>query len=189
MSGGVGHQVEPGLTHASRRDTLRRRAGSTLVAVLALALLIGSEGPMTRTAPDLRPDRSDGPILGFDDASAATLARGTHLSLSSKVLKGPLVPGVTRKLRVTVKNPFPFGVRVTVLSAHASQISHTGCRTNWIAVKAFKASKKHHAVLVRARRQTATTLTIRMVNLTTVNQDACKGATFHLALRAKATRA
>jgi hypothetical protein len=158
------------------------------MAGLVLSLLVGSIG-----LPDPNPPSSlsppDGVILGFDDSASAAQRAQPHLSLKSKVLNGPLAPGISRPLVVTVRNPFGFTVKVTSIKAVTRTTSIAGCSRGWFKVKPFKSSKKRPPLAVRAHKRASLKMTIRMVNLLTVNQDACKSATFRLALTAKARRA
>ncbi len=155
---------------------------------LVLSLLVGSIGH-TDPRPPSSAAPPDGVILGFDDSASAAQRAKPHLSLKSKVLNGPLVPGISRPLVVTVKNPFGFSVKVTSVKAVTRTTSVAGCTRGWFKVKPFKSSKKRPPLSVRAHKRASLKMKIRMVNLLTVNQDACKSATFQLALSAKARRA
>ena len=177
--------MNDGLTHVPRR---LGQVGWFVIATLSLALLVGSAPAPPDVSPSSGSTRGQ-VILGFDDSSAAALERGSYLRLTSKVLKGPLVPGVPRALRVTMANPFGFGVKVTSLKATARKTSVAGCVPGWIKVTSFKASKKRPPISVRAHKRANRSLTIQLVNLSSVNQDACKSAKFQLALTAKARRA
>jgi hypothetical protein len=161
---------------------------AVVVMLLLLGLLLSITARPTGVAPAAAADDS-GTVLGYDDSSAAALGRKQYLRLTSKVLGGPLTPGLARKLRVSVKNPYPFSVRVTSIKAVTRSTSKVGCSPRWITVKAFKTKSLKKALPVKARKRATKNLVITFVNLPTVNQDACKLATYRLALSAVARRA
>jgi hypothetical protein len=179
-------------TGVEGRDDASFRARHAWPAIVAMLLLLASllsisPRPTGVVQPAAADDSST--VLGYDDASAAALGRKQYLRLTSKVLGAPLAPGFSRTLRVSVKNPYPFALRITSIKAVTRSTSKVGCSPRWFTVKAFKTTSLKKALPVKARKSATKNLAITFVNLPTVNQDACKQATYRLALSAVARRA
>lgn len=115
---------------------------------------------------------------GQDKAKKAFPMTGTVL--------GPLYPGARRTLRVTATNPNSQDVQVLTVTATAEDPEAAGCDAGWVVVDGYTYAGGA-PVIVTGKGGTATLdLTVGMVNLPDVNQDACKGTTFHLSLSGSA---
>src|SRR5262249_10547563 len=95
--------------------------------------------------------------------------------------KGALLPGVKHPLKVTIVNPTSKSMLVSGITVKAAKPKgFPGCKPSWVKATAFKAKKKIKPILVKPHKKAIKKLSITFVNLTTVNQDACKSAKFPL---------
>jgi hypothetical protein len=162
----------------------RRDSGRVLMAVLlTVALAVGSLAAAA-TAADLVRSR-----LGGETVTSAKTAADPHrkgLIVKAKVVGGPLVPGVTRRLKVTMTNPLSQRLKVTRVTVKVKRPPAAGCRPSWVKASSFAAGRKAPPVIVKPRRSVSITLSVRLKNLRTVNQDACKNTTIPMAVKATA---
>jgi hypothetical protein len=159
-----------------------RRAALTIA--VTIALVVGSVAIAATVSDSVRGRIG---VYGTSKAPTASgLSPRKHLTLSAKVLNGPLVPGVKRPLRVTVKNPLRRQVAITSVTATAGKPKAAGCSPKWVKTTSFKATKKIKAIKVKPKGKAKVTLTITLKNLRSTNQDACKSTQFPLKLRATA---
>lgn len=93
----------------------------------------------------------------------------------------PVLLGEKRDLVVTVRNPNGSALDLRSVTATPRSPSATGCLASWVSVSSYDASRDA-AVRVPARGTATVTLTFELVNLASVNQNACQGATFPLTL-------
>jgi hypothetical protein len=180
-----------GRADAAHRSRTSRWVTVALTGAVALGLVAAvGLGGARHPAPDPGTAATDSTlVLGYDDASAAELGAKPHLRLTVKVLGKPIYPGARRTVKVAIANPFGFAVRVVQVKATTRSTTVAGCRPRWFRSTAFSTKKLRKGVLVKAHRKGTKKLTIRMVDLPTVNQDACKSARYTLSLRAVARRA
>ena len=176
------------------RTTHRPRMPRWLAVALTLAVALGlvAVGGLVTHGHSADGATSAGDptvILGYDDSSAAELGVKQHLRLTSRVVGGPLYPGVRRTLRIKVDNPYHFAVRVMQVSAKTRSTTAAGCRPAWFRSTSFATHTLRKGLLVKPHRKGVKRLRIVLVNLPTVNQDACQSARFTLSLRAVARRA
>jgi len=180
-----------GRVDASHRIRTSRAVAVVLTLVVTLGLVGAAAAALGHRHPTSAATVVGDPsvVLGFDDASAARLGASKHLRLSFRVLGGPVYPGARRAMRVTVANPFGFAVRVMQIRPTTRSTSVVGCRPGWFKPTRFVTKKLRQGLLVKPHRTSVKKLSIRMVNLPTVNQDACKSARYTVSLRAVARRA
>jgi hypothetical protein len=117
----------------------------------------------------------------------------TNAFALSGLLAGPLSPGTSQPLELTILNPFRFPLRVTTLDvAIADATSSPGCsgRANYAVVPA----RASYPLTVPSGMSRLSDLAgsealprVTMLNLL-VNQDACKGAHLHFELSGSAER-
>ena len=144
----------------------------TVAASLLLLLIIGG---VALALPSQRPPRDD----------VVSIGSGTAFSLAAQVTSAPLRIGSASTLLVTIKNPSTQAMRVTSLNARAVSIFNQKCKGAWIQVRRYSASATLGA-LVPARSTRTLRLAIRLTNLPSVNQDACKNVTLPLVLSGQA---
>ena len=101
--------------------------------------------------------------------------------MTATVVGGPLRPGAVRTLRVVVSNPNSSAIELQRVDVTVGTPNLAGCLASWVQVGSFRAGTDPTTVV--AGHGTATvSLPIELVDLATVNQDACKGSTFPLDL-------
>lgn len=122
---------------------------------------------------------------GTGSASSAAAAAVSDVTLSATTVTG-LVPGGSVVVPVTATNPnATTSVSIATLTAGAVTSDLLGC-TAVISGATAVATSPTAAVVVPPNNGTASfgSVTVKMVNSPTVDQDACKGATFTVALSA-----
>lgn len=120
-----------------------------------------------------------------DGTAPAAGAAGTVVTLTAAAVPvndAPLYPGVTRSLRVTVRNNNPFAVRVTRvqrgLTAATADAGHAtaGCHETGVSI-----TNEAYAVSWAVRSQSAANFTLTDgITMTNASDSACQGATFRL---------
>jgi hypothetical protein len=121
---------------------------------------------------------------GNDNGSGKPSA-APHAFTMSGVVTGTLAPGNPLTLRVTIANPNSQDIQVLEARANIGTPSRTGCLPSWVAVAPYLYAGGPQ-VIVPGRGSRTLDLPIQMTNLPTTNQDACKGATFPIALTGSA---
>ena len=91
-----------------------------------------------------------------------------------------LYPGARKRMRVTIRNPFPYAIDVTSVTAKASH-PIPGCSGSMVRVRRYR-----RVVRIEARRLAVVRVRIR---LRRAAPDACQGVRFPLTFRAMAVRA
>lgn len=166
----------------SRQSNRAARGQRLLAGAVITVLVLGSVVAAHAIVHDRR-----GPVIGQDTTSVIS-ANGQHankkLGVRAKVIDGPLIPGVKRTLRVRLINHLPDQLFVTRVVVRAKKPTASGCKAAWVKEGFFKTGKKHHALKLKPRHKHILRLPIRLKNLPTVNQDACKGARFPLLVTA-----
>jgi hypothetical protein len=165
----------------------RRTLRVALTAALTVVVVAGSTA-LALTAVDVITSRLSGATVTKADTAAGLAAR-KKLAVSAKVLKGPLVPGVQRPLKVTLKNPFNDRVRVTAITVKVGKPAAAGCQRSWVSTTSFQSSKKEKPIAIAPNRRATVTLSVTLTNLSSVNQDACKNTQIPLKVRAVARQA
>jgi len=126
--------------------------------------------------------------------SAATVSNGVNtvvfeftnsvdvidLTLSSTV-SGPLLPGVSRTLLVTVNNPNPYPANLYRVDVEVGTPDVAGCQANWVSAGNYLYSSGPQQV-IPANSSISVELPIELLNLSSTDQSACRGATFPLTL-------
>ena len=91
-----------------------------------------------------------------------------------------LYPGARKQMRVTIRNPFPYAIEVTLVKAYADD-PVPGCSGSMVRVRRYR-----QAVRIDAGRLAVLRVRIRMRRAT---PDACQGVRFPLTFHARAVRA
>ncbi len=152
------------------------------IVILAVSALACGDAIAGVTGPHLL-------VTGSDKAAAVTVdnqRQDTKLALRTKVVDGPLVPGVQRTLRVRLLNHLPHRLIVKKITVDAKRPDVAGCKPRWVLTSSFHASNKHDALRIKADGKSVVRLGIRLKDLPYVNQDACKGSRFPLLVSATA---
>jgi hypothetical protein len=145
------------------------------------AWIVDSSPPPPTTTIDRPLPNGD----GFADGSAATAGGWNRLQVSGSV--GGLAPGVWKRIAVRLTNPNDIDMSVTALIVSASAHSvPSGCdsagnlelRQSSASAAASLEVPANGSVTLPAQGVSAPR--IRLKNLSSVNQDACKGTRFGL---------
>lgn len=126
--------------------------------------------------------------------SAATVSNGVNtvvfeftnsvdvidLTLSSTV-SGPLLPGVSRTLLVTVNNPNPYPANLYRVDVEVGTPDVAGCQADWVSAGNYLYSSGPQQV-IPANSSISVELPIQLLDLSSTDQSACRGATFPLTL-------
>jgi hypothetical protein len=155
-----------------------------MAVVMTVALVIGSVA-VAATVADVVQSRL-GASTTTKVPTASGLSSKQKLTLKAKVLQGPLIPGVTRPLKVTMANPLRQRLKVTAVTVTPSKPAVSACKKSWVKTTSFKASKKKKPIIVKPRGKATVMLTVQLTNLSSVNQDACKNTRIPLKLNATA---
>jgi hypothetical protein len=118
------------------------------------------------------------------DGSGDGTVEGTDarpFTMTASLGGSPVLIGETRDLVVTVRNPNGSALDLRSVTATPRSPSAPGCLASWVSVGSYDASRDA-VVRVPARGTATVTLTFELVNLASVNQNACQGATFPLTL-------
>lgn len=134
-----------------------------LVAVLAFVSLAGiavaSAGP-------------NGDGTGSDTTHPVSLRVRGHVT--------GLYPGARKRMRVTIRNPFPYAIEVTLVKAKAAD-PVPGCSGSMVRVRRYR-----RATAIDAGRLAVVRVRVRLLRAA---PDACQGVRFPLTFRARAVRA
>jgi hypothetical protein len=103
-----------------------------------------------------------------------------NLQLGSTV-SGSLVPGVQRTMFVTVFNPNAFATQLYRVDVEVGGSSNAQCLSDWVNVGKYLYTSGA-PTMINAQSSAQIELPIKLLDLPSVNQDACKGATFTLSL-------
>jgi hypothetical protein len=160
----------------SHRGAVRR---GLVAVVVTVALVVGSAAVALTVSSAITARHA---VTGKSVAAMAKgLAGKSKAKLSAKVLKGPLLPGAKHPLKVTIANPTSKSMLVSGITVKAAKPKgFPGCKPSWVKATPFKAKKKIKPLVVKPHKKVVKKLSISFTNLTTVNQDACKGARFPL---------
>ena len=162
-----------------------RSAGRVAMAVvLTVALVVGTVAVAATVSDFVRSTISASTVTKVPTASG--LSAKKQLSLKGKLLQGPLLPGVKRPLKVTLTNPLKQRLKVTAITVKPGKPAASGCLKSWVKATSFKASKKKKPIVVTPHGKAKVTLSVQLVNLSTVNQDSCKSTKIPLKLSATA---
>lgn len=166
----------------------QQTAGRAVMSVILTVVMVIGSVAVALTAADYVQSR-----LGASTVTKAPTAKGISarksLILKAKVLQGPLIPGVRRPLKVTMKNSLNQKLKVTAVTVTPKRPAAAGCQKSWVKVTSFKANKKKKPVVIKPRKRATVMLKVQLKNLPTVNQDACKNTRIPLKLKATARQA
>ena len=148
----------------------------------------GSASPEPTPAPTDTPSPEPSPSstagstsTGSGSTDGGSNAGGRPFTMTATLVGGGLRPGAPRTLRVVVSNPNSSAIELQRVDVAVGSPSAAGCLPSWVQVGRFRAGTDPTTVV--AGNGTATiSLPIELVDLATVNQDACKGSTFPLDL-------
>lgn len=135
-----------------------------------------STTPLTQAAPR----HLDGDQSAGDASQPSPRPHGLGLRLTSTV-DGLLQPGVTRTLRVTVRNPNSFTVQLFRVDVRVLAPTAAGCLPSWVQVGRYRYAGGSGSK-IEGSTTTTVDLPIKLVDLPNVNQDACRGTAFPLRL-------
>jgi hypothetical protein len=166
----------------------RRRVVLWSGLLLALALLLtrceyakpsgkGTTGHSPSSAAPSTPIISG----GGGTIGAAGAVPGEGFTMVATLTGRQLRPGQTRTLRVAVSNPASRPIQVLTIDVTPQRPSTVGCQASWVQVGRYRANNGP-GVKVGARQSSYINVSISLVDLPDINQDACKGARFPLAL-------
>lgn len=155
-----------------------------MAVLMTVALVVGSVA-VAATVADVVQSRL-GASTTTKVPTASDLSAKKTLTLKAKVLQGPLIPGVTRPLKVTMSNPLNQRLKVTAVTVKPGKPPVSACKKSWVKTTSFKASKKKKPIIVKPRGKAKLKLSVQLKNLGSVNQDACKNIRIPLKLNATA---
>ena len=146
----------------------------------------------TRTVADRRDEPDAGPVAhrrrptdpppGTGSGTGdGTSTGGRPFTMTATVVGGTLRPGVVRSLRIVVTNPNASAIELQRIDVSVGAPGSPGCLASWVDVGSFR-SGTDPTTVVAGHGTGTVVLPIELVNLATVNQDACKASTFPLAL-------
>lgn len=185
------------------RGWVSTQTGTWLLIPLALLLLVGG----SEVVRD-QPSGADTRVLGqkFEAASSTSASNNgcgngnggktpakdcsnpaKAFTLSGAV-NGALAPGLARFLLVTVSNPNSQPMQITRVNATVgdpvgglSQTALPACVKTWVSVGNYVYVSGVKSI-APANGSVVVSIPISLINLSTINQDNCKGATFPISL-------
>lgn len=185
-------------------------SGAWLFIALALLFVVGEgevplrppRGTQTRvlgqqfTAASSSTGTNNGCGNGNGGASGDKICSNPAKAFSlSGVVSGPLAPGLSRQLVVTVFNPNSQPMQVTKISAAIGdptgglgRSSLPACVKTWVSVLNYVYLSGPKAV-APSNGTVVVSLPISLLNLSNTNQDNCKGATFPISLNGEGQQA
>ena len=159
-----------------------------LFAVLILALAIG-----IRTSPLSRADVPSAPLAttaagGLPGSGEGTITgvTGGRFLISVSDSTPSLQLGVRDGLRIRLTNPTDQDLMLATLTTTVLDRGDDRCRAEWFEVGDYDA-KVDDPVSIPAGGDSAVTVSLRLVNLSDVNQDACQGASIPIRLTGTAS--
>jgi hypothetical protein len=119
-----------------------------------------------------------------------TTGNNGHPIVVTGSMNGPLAPGVSRTLTVTIDNAKNQAINIRTVTASitsvtsGSQIGKPACDKSWFTVGSFSGAQ-----YVAKGAKGTVTLPVTFTNLATTNQDNCKGTSVGLSFTATADQA
>jgi hypothetical protein len=133
-------------------------------------------GSSTGSGSGSGPGSVEGEGSGTVDAG-----RLQDFTMRASLRGGPIILGEQRLVEVRVSNPNQLSITVDRLTVTVRQPASAGCDPDWLEVESYVRGSGA-AIVVAAGGTRTLLLDAELVNLATVNQDACQGATFPLSL-------
>lgn len=178
---------EPRHEHKHEGGRRSRRTFPVMLIVSFLVLsscagfaVIMTNGPSFRAAAEPAPIPTLG---GLASTTISGVGGGLDktlepLEFSAATPRGPIILGQPGTLVLTVDNPHSHAVSLEQVDVEVLEPSEPGCRAEWLRVEDFGSA----AVVVPAQGSARVTLRYTLVDLPSINQDACKGADFPLSI-------
>ena len=159
----------------------------------ATATPTGSATPTSAASPTSPSTSSGGGASGGPGVGGSSGAgggggtTGVPFTMTASVSNGALIPGTTRTLVVRVHNPNASVIRLLAVDVSVGDPGRAGCSPAWITVGNYRAGRDPRMV-VRANGSGTLSVPILLVNLPSVDQNGCQGATFPLTLDGSAAQ-
>jgi hypothetical protein len=122
---------------------------------------------------------SGGGGTGGDGSGSVDGGRLSNFTMTAALTGVPIMIGDTRNLTITVTNPNTQSITIQSIDVTVRQPAAAGCNPAWLAVTDFAGTP---TVVVPARGSRALTVPATLLDLPTVDQNACQGASFPLSL-------
>lgn len=174
---------------ATHRHQARSRSERAFPVLLIVSFLVFSAcaafAVVMTNGPDGRANAEPIPVptlVGGTSVIAGSDADKTvePLSFTAAMPGGPVLLGEPGRLVITVTNPHAHAVQIDALDVRVQQPTTPGCRPEWLRVGDFDG--RADAVTVPAGGSARLSLPYELVDISSVNQDACKGAEFPLVI-------
>ena len=110
---------------------------------------------------------------------------GQQFTMGAQIVGGPLLLGQPRTLQVIIANPNHSPILVNAIDVSVNPPSAPGCPASWFQTGRYAATASP-ALVVAGGGTNDMGVAITLVNLPTVNQNACKSAQFSVSLTGSA---
>ncbi|MCW2674769.1 MAG: hypothetical protein JWP14_3358 [Frankiales bacterium] len=162
-------------------------SGATGVAIVQLA-----------TSPTSNAAQPSSPTLGGGSASSSASTNGNngngsnpgHPITLTGTVTGKITLGTPTTLNITISNPNNQDIVVTSVTGAITSVTSAGlvgrpvCSSSWYTVGTFAGTKT-----ILKNSNGLVTLPLALPDLTSTNQDNCKGSTVHFSFTAQAQQA
>ena len=168
------------------------RSRRHLPVLLIVALLVLSScatfAVIMTNGPDYRAAAEPAPIptlTGLQSTTLSGVGGGLDkslepLSFAAAVPEGPIRIGEPGTFVITVDNPHSHPVRLETVGIEVLEPTVPGCRAEWLRVDDYEPGPS--PLTIPAEGSVRVRLPFTLVDLPTVNQDACQGADFPLSI-------
>ena len=177
--------------HEHRRED-GGRSRRHLPVLLIVALLVLSScatfAVIMTNGPDYRAAAEPAPIptlTGLQSTTLSGVGGGLDKSLeplgfAAAVPEGPIRIGEPGTFVITVDNPHTHPVLLETVDIEVLEPTVPGCRAEWLRVGDYEPARS--SVTIPAQGSVRVRIPFTLVDLPTVNQDACQGADFPLSI-------
>ena len=168
------------------------RSRQHLPALLIVTLLVLSScatfAVLMTNGPDYQAAAEPAPIptlTGLQSTTLSGVGGGLDKSLeplgfAAAVPEGEIRIGEPGTFVITVDNPHSHPVLLETVDIEVLEPTVPGCRAEWLRVEDFEPGRS--TVTIPAQGSARVRIPFTLVNLPTVNQDACQGADFPLSI-------